>query len=481
MNEADDMFDKFQEECGVFGIWGVEDAAALAALGLHALQHRGQEACGIVTHDGAKFFSHRALGMVDETFNRSDVLSKLPGHCAIAHNRYATTGETWLRNVQPLHADLDSGGFAIAHNGNLTNALTLRKSLVDQGALFQSTSDTEVILHSLIRANPNQSIADRLSEALQKIEGAYALVCLFDGKLIGVRDPMGIRPLVLGRLGNAYVLTSETCALDIIGATYVREVAPGEMVVIDSDGIQSHHNFKNTGHKFCVFEYIYFARPDSSFEGRSVYQSRVAIGAQLAVEAPCTADLVVPVPDSGVPSALGFAQQSGIPFGYGIIRNHYVGRTFIQPTDQIRHLGVKLKHNPNKALIQGKSIVLVDDSIVRGTTSRKIVDMVRAAGATEVHMRIAAPPTKYGCFYGVDTPDAEKLLAHTHSIEQIREFIGVDSLAYISMDGLYGAINDKQERYCDACFSGNYPVDLTDKKAAGCSPNQRLSSLASGA
>ncbi len=481
MSEADDMLDKFREECGVFGIMGVEDAAALAALGLHALQHRGQEACGIVTHDGSRFYAHRALGMVDETFNRSDVLSKLPGHCAIAHNRYATTGETWLRNVQPLHADLDSGGFAIAHNGNLTNALTLRHELVSKGALFQSTSDTEVILHSLIRTKANQSIEDRLTEALHKIEGAYALVCLHEGKLIGVRDPMGIRPLVLGKLGTAFVLTSETCALDIIGASYVRDVKPGEMIVIESNGeIKSHFNFKNTGHKFCVFEFIYFARPDSVFEGRSVYQSRVAIGEQLAKESPVTADLVVPVPDSGVPSALGFSQASGIPFGYGIIRNHYVGRTFIQPTDKIRHLGVKLKHNPNRALIEGKSVVLVDDSIVRGTTSKKIVDMVRAAGATQVHMRIAAPPTKYGCFYGVDTPDSEKLLAHTHTIKQIEEFIGVDSLAYISMEGLYGALNDSSDRYCDACFSGNYPVALTDNQAVGCG-DKRLSSLASGA
>lgn len=477
MSEAQDMLDKFQEECGVFGIYGSDDAAALAALGLHALQHRGQEACGIVSHDNQRFYAHRALGMVDETFNKADVLTQLKGHIAIAHNRYATTGETWLRNVQPLHADLDTGGFSIAHNGNLTNALTLREQFVKSGALFQSTSDTEVILHALIRSKA-EGIHNRLAEALKDIEGAYALVCVGGNQLIGVRDPLGIRPLVLGRLGTAHVLTSETCALDIIGASYVRDIEPGEMVVIDGEGLRSHFPFGRKSERFCVFEYIYFARPDSAFNGRSVYKARFDIGKALAKQAPCEgAELIVPVPDSGVPAALGFAEGSGVPFGYGIIRNHYVGRTFIQPTDQIRHLGVKLKHNPNKALIQGKSIVLVDDSIVRGTTSKKIVEMVRQAGAREVHMRIAAPPTKYGCFYGVDTPDSNKLLAHTHSVQQIADFIGVDSLAYISIDGLYDAIGDKRAGFCDACFSGDYPVALTDKTANSCGPASSLSNV----
>lgn len=478
MSEARDHLDKFQEECGVFGIYGSDDAAALAALGLHALQHRGQEACGIVSQDGKRFYAHRALGMVDETFNKADVLTQLKGHTAIAHNRYATTGETWLRNVQPLHADLDTGGFAVAHNGNLTNALTLRQQMVKEGALFQTTSDTEVILHALIRAKPDDAIHNRLAEALQQIEGAYALVCIANGQLIGVRDPLGIRPLVLGRLGTAHVLTSESCALDIIGATYVRDIEPGEMIVIDGSGIQSHFPLGKNQARFCVFEYIYFARPDSAFNGRSVYKARFDIGCTLAREAPCPeAELVVPVPDSGVPAALGFAEGSGIPFGYGIIRNHYVGRTFIQPTDQIRHLGVKLKHNPNRALIEGKSIVLVDDSIVRGTTSKKIVEMVRQAGAREVHMRVAAPPTKYGCFYGVDTPDSNKLLAHTHSVQEIADFIGVDSLAYISLDGLYKAIGDARAGFCDACFSGDYPVPLTDQTTNSCAPSSSLANV----
>ncbi len=480
----DTQLDGFHEECGVFGILGNDDAAALTALGLHALQHRGQEACGIVTHDGVNFYSHKALGMVDETFNRSDILTKLKGHIGIGHNRYSTTGEPSLRNVQPLHGDLDDGGFALAHNGNLTNALTLRGELMKKGALFQSTSDTEIFMHNMIRTDTTAPIHDRIIQTLSNIEGAFALVCIKNNQLIGVRDPMGIRPLVLGKLGDAYILTSESCALDIIGATYVREIKAGEIVVIDKNGLQSYQLPNTAPKKFCVFEYIYFSRPDSHYgegaDSKSVYQTRFRIGEKLAAESPCEgADIIVPVPDSGVPAALGFAEASNIPFGYGIIRNHYVGRTFIQPTDKIRHLGVKLKHNANKPLIEGKKIVLVDDSIVRGTTSRKIVDMVRAAGAAEVHMRIAAPPTRHSCFYGVDTPDESKLMASKYSVEEIAKEIDVDSLAYISMGGLYEAIKDKRTNYCDACFSGDYPVKLTDhlnrheKKA--------ISSLARGA
>jgi amidophosphoribosyltransferase len=461
--------DKLHEECGVFGIYGHDDAAALTALGLHALQHRGQEAAGIVTFNGDHFSSHKALGLVDKAFGAEDVIERLRGHAAIGHNRYSTTGETALRNVQPLYADLDFGGFAVAHNGNLTNAHGLRKTLVENGAIFQSTSDTEVIVH-LVAISKQKTIEDRLIDALKQIKGAYSLVACAGDKVIGVRDPNGIRPLVLGRLGESHVLASESCALDIIGARYVREIEPGEMVTLNGKGVTSKRPFGDNPHRFCIFEYVYFARPDSFVEGRGVYETRKRIGAELAREAPTEgADLVVPVPDSGVPSALGYAEASGIPFELGIIRNHYIGRTFIEPTDTIRHLGVKLKHNANRALIEGKSIVLVDDSIVRGTTSKKIVEMMRAAGAREVHMRISSPPTTHSCFYGIDTPCTEELLAHSKSVDKIRKFIGADSLSYVSIDGLYKAVgeakrNAKNPQFCDACFTGEYPVELTDHK-----------------
>lgn len=466
--------DKLHEECGVFGVFGHEDAATLTALGLHALQHRGQEASGIITHDGKEFFSHRALGLVDATFNNQEILAALPGSIAIGHNRYATTGGTLLRNVQPLFGDLSFGGFGVAHNGNLTNAMTIRDKLVARGSLFQSTTDTEVIVH-LVALSKKTQVHERLIDALKEILGAYSLVSISAGQMMGVRDPLGIRPLVLGKLGKAHILASETCALDIIGADYVRDIQPGELVIITEQGIQSHKPFEKTSSRFCVFEYIYFARPDSQVDGRSVYNTRKAIGAQLAREAPCaTADLIVPVPDSGVPAAIGFAQESGVPFELGIIRNHYVGRTFIEPTQQIRNFGVKLKHNANRAMIEGKSIVLVDDSIVRGTTSRKIVEMVRNAGAREVHMRISSPPSKYGCFYGIDTPSSKELLAHTHDLEAIAKYIGVDSLAYISVDGLYTAVGESKRdaanpQFCDACFTGDYPVELTDQVIKNCS------------
>ena len=458
--------DKPKEECAIFGVYGHSGASAHAALGLHALQHRGQEAAGIVSFDGALFHSHRAVGLIGDTFSRRSVIDGLPGHAAIGHNRYSTTGASMLRNVQPLFADFAFGGLAVAHNGNLTNAMGLRRRLVEEGSLFQSTSDTEVIIH-LIARSQRQSIVERIVDALRQVEGAWSLVGLFDDGIIGGRDPLGVRPLVLGRLDDAWILASETCALDILGAELVRDVEPGEIVVIDRDGVRSLRPFAPEPRRFCIFEYVYFARPDSVVEGLGVYDVRKRIGAELARESAVAADLVVPVPDSGVPAAIGYAQESGLDFELGIIRNHYVGRTFIEPTDHIRNLGVKLKHNANRVTLAGKRVVLVDDSIVRGTTSTKIVGMVRAAGAREVHMRIASPPTTHSCFYGVDTPERSKLLAARHSVAEMARIIGVDSLAFLSMDGLYRAVgeasrDDLRPQYCDACFSGDYPTPLTD-------------------
>lgn len=469
-NPFDD--DKLHEECGVFGVFGHRDAAALTALGLHALQHRGQEASGIVTFDGDHFHAHRATGLVDQAFGSPDVIAQLQGHSAIGHNRYATCGGANVRNIQPLYADLSFGGFAIAHNGNLTNAMTLRQTLVKNGSLFQSTSDTEVIVH-LMALSKQASVTDRLIDALKQVKGAYSLVACFNDKIVGLRDPHGIRPLVLGQLGDALILASETCAFDIIGATFIRDIKPGEMVVLDKTGVSSSFPFQKTGSRFCVFEYVYFARPDSFMEGRSVYEMRKKIGIELAKEAPCPgAEIVVPVPDSGVPAAIGFAEASGVPFELGIIRNHYVGRTFIEPSDHIRHLGVKMKHNANRKFIEGKKVVLVDDSLVRGTTSRKIVEMVRQAGAKEVHMRISSPPTAHSCFYGIDTPSTEELLAHRMSVDEIAKHIGADSIAYVSIDGLYRAMGEmKREagapQFCDACFTGDYAVELTDHNGPG--------------
>ncbi len=463
--------DKPHEECGVFGAWNVADAAAITALGLHALQHRGQEATGIVTHDGVRFHSHKGLGLVGDNYGDAKVMAGLPGARAIGHNRYATTGDTVLRNVQPLFAEFEFGGFAVGHNGNLTNAHTLRKALTRRGCLFQSTMDSEVFVH-LIAISLYSNVVDRLIDAIKQVIGAYSLVALTNEQLIGVRDPLGVRPLVLGKLSGAdgkpgWVLASESCGLDIVGAEFVRDVEPGEIVLIDDSGVQSIKPFAPIKPRFCVFEYIYFARPDSIMEGNSVYTARKKIGAQLALETPVEADVVVPVPDSGVPAAMGFAEASGINFELGIIRNHYVGRTFIEPTDQIRHLGVRLKHSANRAIIEGKRVVLVDDSIVRGTTSQKIVEMVRQAGAKEVHMRIAGPPTTHSCFYGIDTPERGKLLAARNSVEEMAKLIGVDSLAFISIDGLYKALgkegrDNAAPAFCDACFTGDYPIALTD-------------------
>ena len=472
--------DRLREECGIFGILGHPDAAKLTALGLHALQHRGQEAAGIVTYDGNHFHSERRLGLVGDNFNKPDVIDRLQGDTAIGHVRYSTTGDTILRNVQPLFADLDTGGFAVAHNGNLTNALTLRRELVQNGAICQSTSDTEVILHLMARSRKRR-VVERLIEALRQIEGAYALVCTTNDMLIGVRDPIGIRPLVIGRIGNTYVLASETCALDIVGATFFREVDNGEVIVITPEGLESHRPFPKRPARPCIFEYIYFARPDSIVGGRSVYDMRKHMGRQLAAESSIDADVIVPVPDSGVPAAIGFSQASGIPFELGIIRNHYVGRTFIEPTQRIRDFGVKMKHSANVAVVKGQRIVLIDDSVVRGTTSRKIVTMMRDAGAREVHMRIACPEIKYGDFYGIDTPCREELLAAGMTLEEMRVFMGADSLSFLSVDGLYRAMglegrDDKSPQFTDHCFTGDYPTDLTDQN--GGSPVRQLSLLA---
>jgi amidophosphoribosyltransferase len=459
--------DKLREECGIFGAINASDAAAATALGLHALQHRGQEAAGIVSFDGKEFYVRRGLGHVAENFSSSGAIAELPGHMAAGHVRYSTTGGAGLRNVQPLYADLASGGFAVAHNGNISNAMMLRADLVGKGSIFQSTSDTEVIIH-LVATSRYPTIADRLVDALRLVEGAYALIVMTPEGMIACRDPLGIRPLVMGRMGESILFASETVAFDVVGAEVIREVEPGELVLVDFSGeIRSVRPFGSPAPRPCIFEHVYFSRPDSVFAGRSVYEARKAIGKQLALEAPCDADLVVPVPDSGVPAAIGFAQASGIPFELGIIRSHYVGRTFIQPSDGARHSSVKRKHNANRALVEGKRIVLIDDSIVRGTTSLKIVEMMREAGAAEVHFRVASPPTAHSCFYGVDTPERSKLLAARMELEPMREFIQADSLAFISIDGLYRAVGHEgrapvRPQFCDACFTGDYPTSLTD-------------------
>ena len=466
--------DKPREECGVFGVFGSEDASVLTALGLHGLQHRGQEGCGIVSYDGDRFYHERYLGLVGEHFAGGDVPERLPGWAAIGHTRYATAGGTILRNVQPLFADLALGGFAVAHNGNLTNAVDLRNRLVQNGSIFQSTSDTECILQ-LIAKSKRPRVVERFVEALHDIEGAYALVALTENMMIGARDPIGIRPLVLGESAGAMILASETCALDMIGATFVRAVEPGEVVVVtrSKDGtvsIESHFPFPRRKARPCIFEFVYFARPDSVIEGRSVYDIRKRMGRRLAQETGVKADVIVPVPDSGVPAAMGFAAESGIPYELGIIRNHYVGRTFIQPKQEIRALGVRLKHSANRDVIAGKRVVLVDDSIVRGTTSRKIVQMVREAGAKEVHFRSASPPIKHPDFYGIDMPVVADLMAAQMTLEEMRKSLGVDSLGFLSVDGLYSAMGEKKRdaanpQYTDHAFTGDYPTPLLDYHA----------------
>jgi amidophosphoribosyltransferase len=479
--DFDPNADRLREECGVFGIFGHPDAAAITALGLHALQHRGQEAAGIVSFDGKRFHSERRLGLVGDTFSDRAVIDRLPGMSAVGHVRYSTTGETLLRNVQPLFAELDPFGFAIGHNGNLTNGLTLRRELVHEGAIMQSTTDTEVMLHLVARSHKPRFV-DRFIDGLRALEGAYSFVGLTNKKLVGARDPLGIRPLVLGTLDGCPILASETCALDIIGAKYVRDIENGEVIIFDEKGAQSHKPFPPMAPRPCIFEYIYFARPDSVVGGRSVYEVRKTMGAQLAAESPADADVIVPVPDSGVPAALGYSQASGIPFDLGIIRNHYVGRTFIEPTQQIRALGVRLKHSANRSVVHGKRIVLIDDSIVRGTTSTKIVQMMRDAGAKEVHFRIASPPITHPDYYGIDTPEQDKLLAATHSLEDMRKFIGADSLAFLSVEGIYQAMgvgprDAARPQFTDHCFTGDYPTPLTDQSIKAHMPRQ-LSLLA---
>ncbi|MCA1493704.1 amidophosphoribosyltransferase [Sinorhizobium alkalisoli] len=488
-SEIHDEFDgdTLHEECGVFGILGHADAATLTALGLHALQHRGQEAAGIVTFDGKQFYTEKRMGLVGDHYTDPATLAKLPGFISIGHTRYSTTGEVALRNVQPLFAELEVGGIAIAHNGNFTNGLTLRRQLIADGAICQSTSDTEVVLH-LIARSKQASSSDRFIDAIRQMEGGYSMLAMTRTKLIAARDPIGIRPLVMGELDGKPIFCSETCALDIIGARYIRDVENGEVVIceIQPDGsisIDARKPESPRPERLCLFEYVYFARPDSVVGGRSVYVARKNMGINLAKDAPVEADVVVPVPDGGTPAALGYAQQSGIPFEYGIIRNHYVGRTFIEPTQQIRAFGVKLKHSANRAMIKDKRVVLVDDSIVRGTTSVKIVQMIRDAGAREVHVRVASPMIFHPDFYGIDTPDRDKLLANQHAdLASMCRYIGADSLEFLSIDGLYRAVggtsrDPQAPQFTDHYFTGDYPTRLLDQE--GASNVRKLSVLAS--
>ena len=456
------MTDRFREECGIVGIFGHPEAANLAYLSLYALQHRGQESAGIVSDKDDFLISHRGLGLVADVFNE-DIIRKLEGTAAIALNRYSTSGQTLLKNTQPFVVEYGRGGLALAHNGNLINAEELRERLQQRGAIFQSNVDTEVIIH-LIAAAKGERTVDRVVAALGEVRGAYSLVFLTPRELVAARDPNGFRPLVLGRIKDATVVASETCALDLIGATYVREVEPGEVLRVSSAGMESYRPFPSAPRTSCIFEYIYFARPDSRVYGRSVYEVRKQLGRQLAREQPVDADVVIPVPDSGVPAALGFAEASRLPFEMGLIRNHYVGRTFIEPRDAIRHFGVKVKLNAQADVLAGKRVVVVDDSIVRGTTSRKIVQMVRHAGAREVHMRISSPPTIGSCFYGVDTPTTTELIASANPLEAIREFITADSIGYLSEHGMYSFLKPgDKDGFCAACFTGRYPVPVTEQ------------------
>ncbi len=450
--------DHFHDECGVFGIFGHEEAAKFTYLGLYALQHRGQESAGIVSSDGADLHIHKGMGLVEEIF-QPEVLAKLSGEAAIGHTRYSTAGDTSLSNAQPIVIDCNKGKLALGHNGNLTNASEWRRKLEHRGSIFQTTSDTEVIVH-LVARSAARNLSGGVADALNQVEGAYSLLLLTRDELYAIRDPRGFRPLCLGRLGRAWLAASETCAFDLLGADYVREVEPGEMVRISRAGLESVRFAPPKPHQYCIFEHVYFSRPDSLIFGRPVNQSREMLGRLLAQEHPASADVVVPVPDSGVPAAIGFALESGIPFRMGLIRNHYIGRTFIEPVQAIRDFGVKLKLNPVRGLLEGKRVVLVDDSIVRGTTSRKIVRMVREAGATEVHVRVSCPPTVSPCYYGIDTPTREELIASQHSVEEIRQFIGADSLGYLSLESLRHAVGDTEGKFCTSCYTGIYPTEL---------------------
>lgn len=457
------MLDKFKDECGVFGIFGHPEAANMTYLGLYALQHRGQESAGIAAADGEQVRISREMGYVADIFD-GDVLSHLKGAAAIGHVRYSTAGESKLLNAQPILIDCAHGQIAICHNGNLVNARELRDELVGQGSIFQSSSDTEVILHLYARSRA-RSVEDAIVDSLSQVQGAFSLAMLTRDRLIAVRDPHGFRPLALGRLGDAYVVASETCAMDLIGATYERDVEPGEVLIISADGVRSLKPFAAAPLSHCVFEHVYFARPDSYVFGKSVNEVRTELGRILAREQPIAADVVVPVPDSGVCAAMGFADESGVPLRMGLIRNHYVGRTFIQPQQSIRHFGVKVKLNPVRSILDGRRVILVDDSIVRGTTSRKIVRMVRAAGAKEVHVRISCPPTISPCFYGVDTPRKQELIAATHTLDEIREFLECDTIGYLSLDGLLTAVGTQRSSYCSSCYTGVYPVDFPRDEA----------------
>jgi amidophosphoribosyltransferase len=477
----DPASDHLREECGVFAVYGAQDSALLIALGLHALQHRGQESCGIVTLDGERVYAERHMGLVGEHFADGETHKRLKGNIGIGHVRYSTSGGTVIRNIQPLYADVRGGGIAVAHNGNLTNARGLREELVSSGAIFQSTSDTEVILQLAARSE-RASSAKRFLSALKQIEGAFALVSIVNGKLIAARDPYGIRPLVLGDLDGAVILASETCALDVIGAQYVRDIEPGEAIIVSEKGLKSERFAPEKSPRHCAFEYIYFARPDSCIGGISVYEARKEMGRQLYKDAPADVDVVVPVPDSGVPAALGYAQAAGVPYEMGIIRGHYVGRTFIQPTQAKRDLGVRRKHSANPSVIKGKRVLLVDDSIVRGTTSRKIVEMMREAGATEVHFRSACPPIVSPDFYGIDMPSREELMASSLSPEEMAKALKADSLGFLSINGLYQAVlgedrNDKSPQLADHYFTGEYPTRLYDHERAASDKDRQLSLL----
>jgi amidophosphoribosyltransferase len=467
--DPDAYGDKLREECGVFGIWGADAAAAIVALGLHALQHRGQEAAGITSRHDHHFHSHRALGRVGDIFaGKSSAVAKLPGEAAIGHVRYATTGETAVRNVQPLFADLALGGFAVAHNGNISNAMFLRNELNRRGSIFQSTSDTEVIIH-LVATSTYRDLLDRFIDALRRVEGAYSLVCLTDAGMIACRDPLGIRPLVMGKLGpeenGAVIFASETVALDVVGATYIRSVNPGELIIVNDEGVRSLRPFGNHQPRPCIFEHVYFSRPDSVVDGTSVYTVRKQIGAELARENAVDADMVVPVPDSGVPAAIGYAQESGLPYTEGLIKNRYIGRTFIQPDDRIRKQGVKLKFNPLPSTLAGKRVILVDDSIVRGNTSGPIVRLLRDSGAAEVHVRVSSPPIRHPCFMGVDMATYPELIAHRMDVPEIQDYIQADSLAYLSYEGLLRATGRDPNSFCGACFTGKYPIPNFNPKA----------------
>ncbi len=455
------MFDKFHEECGVFGVFGHPDAANLTYLGLYALQHRGQESAGIVSSDGKRLYGEKSMGLVADIFDEERI-KKLPGHLAIGHNRYSTTGDSIAINIQPILVNFALGGLAVAHNGNLVNAGILKDELEAYGSIFQSTMDSEVIIH-LIAQSRAATLHERIVDALSHVQGSYSLLIITEDELIAVRDPNGFRPLSMAELDGATVVASETCAFDLIEASYIRDVAPGEMVVINSKGIHSVFPFKPAKPSHCIFEFIYFARPDSMVFGQNVYSIRKEFGRQLARETGVPADVVIPVPDSGVPAALGYAEEAGICFDTGLIRNHYIGRTFIEPRQSIRHFGVKIKLNPVRDALRGKRVVVVDDSIVRGTTSKKIIKMIRNAGASEIHMRISSPPTSYPCFYGIDTPTRQELIASTHSIEEIRKYITADTLGYISMDGIQKVVPFRTN-YCAACFDGEYPVPFPGEK-----------------